>query len=1122
MLSEIPSVRRVTPRALSAAVALFQLVCAATPGSAAAASRPTTVDLFSDDANDVEVVLDHVTYTSSGTCPSGSGSISELHLFGHDLTAAAAAAPAVPFRNMCFDAAGNVSGVSVTLSSDFSTPSLFSGIGLTLASGTTLTVLAGSSAATSSTPGVSGCGTQYCLSFSGSITFALPLRDAQGSQAQAQLSNTTLLLQQGKFVLNAPHMQLKNALSDGKAHLGGFAFTLTDISLQMERDNGQTKQFLLTVQHPQVDVPLPVPGLLSQDGKGITVQADSLAINQSGELQIKNGVATANCAAGAAAGSCGIQIDLASPLGFTLKTTQVKFSKPFDSADTSVTNQFRLSNTQLLLPDMLPDADSAGSASPARIALAVQSESNGDWDPTHSPVAKLTIPHDVNIGWNGFKVQIPQGSAAVVDFSGTSGDATEPAALATSWQGVYVKSAKLLLPPLFGQCPGGNQSCAIASEGPVIVAATDLSIGSGGVSVAVNVTSPTAIHIAGFNASLKDVALAIVNNHVDAKNMKIDAIVSLPALGDTNWGMQFTDSGSFVLSLQNASLDPPFFGGSDIAGIHLDLTGATLTLPAVKGDPGAVNLTGLLTFKAGSTGSELAASLGGLAVPFKDLGIDTNGKFILPAAGQFTLPHPVSVDLKVMKLEMSSFTAGNDSSTNKPYLLFTGGVQVGEGLPVSADVDFDGIEIQTDGKIKMHGLEVKADVAGVLRFDASLQHFDATTMNWNAGSRPDGCWQGRTKAVGCIKGNMKLSLNLGGLSLGQGQDGFSFAAAQGAWLFVGGMGIPGPGIVLGQSGLSLYRFSGGVGYKNVLADPSDQVSAGAQIGDSKYIIYLDPNAPGDDLLFSIGTGLGTSDGGFNFYADAVATLTTDPFKLDFNARAKFQELMSTSFESASRAAYMDIQYSAPDTLHATASADIYYESRSLDLVDAHGALDLLVSPTETHLFLGWPPDKNPITVNVGISGIEKFTFSGGLGVHIIGSQLDVDHDPSNTQNTGPWFAADLNWHGEIGPISADVGGFADISLYKSPSGSVGIASAVGSVYARGQADFGPFSASAEGSLALAYVAAGNQVTLHDPDGTPKQVAAGNGGVIYVDGEVEGCGSVLGGSICKSIDVSDTL
>jgi hypothetical protein len=1109
-------------RAPVAALALLQLAFAAVPRGATAAARPTTVNLFSDSANDVEVVLDNVTYNSTGTCPSGSGSISELHLFGHDLTAAAAAAPAVPFRNMCFDAAGNVSGVSITLNAAFTTDSVFNGIGLTFGSGTTLTVLAGSNTATSSTAGAQSCATQYCLSFSGSITLALPLRDAQGNQAQAQLTNTTLLLQQGKFVLNAPHMQLKNALSDGKASLGGFAFTVSDISLQVERTNGQTRQFLLTVQQPQVDVPLPIPGLLSQDGKGITVKADSLAINQSGELQIKNGVATANCAAGATA-TCGIQVDLASPLGFTLKTTQVKFSKPFDSTDTSVSGQFRLSNTQLLLPDILPDADAPASAASTRIALAVQSESNGDWDPTHSPVAKITIPRDIDIGWNGFKVQVPQGTAAVVDFSGTAGDPTEPTALGTTWQGVYIKSAKLLLPPLFGQCPGGAQDCAIASEGPVAVAATDLSIGSGGVSVGVNVSSPTQIHIAGFNAVLRDVALAIANNHVDAKNMKIDASVSLPALGNTNWGMQFTDSGSFVLSLQNASLDPPFFGGSDIAGIHLDLTGATLALPAIKGDPGSVNLSGLLTFKAGTTGSELAASLGGLTIPFKDLGIDTSGKFILPAAGQFTLPHPVSVDLKVMKLEMTSFTAGNDSATNKPYLLFTGGVDVGEGLPVSADVDFDGLEVQTDGKVKMHGLEVKADVAGVLRFDASLQHLDAGTMNWNAGSRADGCWQARSKAVGCIKGTMKLGLNLGGLSLGQGQDGFSFIAAQGAWLFVGAMGIPGPGIVLGQSGLSLYRFSGGVGYKNVLADPSDQVSASAQIGDPKYIIYLDPNAPGDDLLFSIGTGLGTSDSGFNFYADAVATLTTDPFKLDFNARAKFQELMSTSFESASRAAYMDIQYSAPDTLHATASADIYYESRSLDLVDAHGALDLLVSPSETHLFLGWPPDKNPITVNVGISGIEKFTFSGGLGVHIIGSQLDIDHDPSNTSNTGPWFAADLNWHGEIGPLSADVGGFADISLYTNPSThSVGIASAVGSVYARGQADFGPFSASAEGSLALAYVAAGNQVTLLDPDGTPKQVSAGNSGVIYVDGEVEGCGSVLGGSICKSIDVSDTL
>jgi hypothetical protein len=617
--------------------------------------------------------------------------------------------------------------------------------------------------------------------------------------------------------------------------------------------------------------------------------------------------------------------------------------------------------------------------------------------------------------------------------------------------------------------------------------------------------------------------------------MKLDASVKLPSLDWTNWGMQLTDSGNYVLTLEDTSLDPPFFGSAagQIAGIHLDLTGASLELPATQGDPGSVMLSGVLSFKVGSSAGELANALSGVSVPFKDLGIDTNGKFILPTSGQFTLSHPVSIDLKVMKLELTSFTAGNDAQPgNTPYLLLTGGVQAGDGLPVSAEVDFDGLEVRGGGVLKMHGLEVKADVADVLRLDASLEHYDASDMHWSTPGL--GCWKAKQQPISCIKGNMKLGLNLGALSLGDGQEGLMFSSAQGAWLFTGKMSLPAP-IELGQSGMSLYGFQGSVGYKGQIPDQSDGVNNNLLFGDPNYVVYLNPSLPGDDLLFSIGTSLGTSppDSGFTFYADTVATLTLDPFKLDLNARAMFQEPPGTDFSKADRAAYMDIQYSAPSTLHATASADLYYATRSLDIADAHGSMDLLLSPDEMHLFLGWPPDTNPITLNIGVGAVEKFTFSGGLGIHLRGSQLSTDQDPANPQNTGPWFAATLNWHGTMASVlTADIGGSADISLTQATStiaacntqvSAYSIATAVGTVYARGQADFGPFSASAEGWLGFAYLGPDQQVNLGDPDsGNSRAIKAPCSGEFYAEGKVEGCGSVFGGSVCKSLDVSDTL
>jgi hypothetical protein len=81
---------------------------------------------------------------------------------------------------------------------------------------------------------------------------------------------------------------------------------------------------------------------------------------------------------------------------------------------------------------------------------------------------------------------------------------------------------------------------------------------------------------------------------------------------------------------------------------------------------------------------------------------------------------------------------------------------------------------------------------------------------------------------------------------------------------------------------------------------------------------------------------------------------------------------------------------------------------------------------------------------------------------------------------------------------------------------------VGCVAASGQADFGPFSASATGVLTLAYLARNQSVNLPTADGGNQTITASNGDEIYVDGEVRGCGSVFGLSKCLNLDVSDTL
>ncbi len=1058
---------------LGLGVVLLSLAAGLAPQMSWAQADPTTVTLFSDTASNSELVLDSVAYAAGSNCAtggqSGTGHIASLVLFGHDLTVVGGLAPAVPFQNLCIDAAGHVIGGSVKLSSDFATPLIFSGFGLTLGQGTTLTVTNRADASCKSIP---------CLRFKGTnITLGLPLHDVSGQALQVMLPEGSLILQSGgAFSLNANGMKLKNAAT---ARLGGFAVDIDeqkDIDLTLSRAQGQMSALNLKVNGPHVHVPLPIPGLLSQDGKGVDLQADWVAVNQAGEIQIKNGQAAH------------VDLDLASPLFFALHADSVKFDKPFDGNDKSVPSDCKLTGATLKLPDLVRDA---GSGQP--ITLALQSP----WDVTTSPVISISLPGDVAIGWNGFQVVIPksQGNAAniVVDLSSTAKGGGEPAAVPESWQGLYVKNASFALPPLFTAADGGA----------VTLEARDLAIGSGGVSVYVDAQNINqSIQIADvFTATLKDVSLQITDNHVDPQKMKIDASVTLgSAFRDPlQWAMEFTDSGNLVFSLTDPNLHlASFAGAQDIAGIDLAIASATFQLPDAN-MPALLKLDGQLTLNAAGAISDFAKGLAGLSIGFKDLGVDAKGHFAMPDAGFIELPHELDVDLKLMQLQLKKLVLGLDPG-DKPYLSFTGGVQVGAGLPVGAEGDFEGLKVASNGSVSVGAVEVKADVADVMRIDASVSR------------APGGCLKAANSPIDCLKGDMTFQVSAGPLSTGPNGDGFTFAAAQGAWLATGNWSLGPAGIPLGDNGISLFGFKGGVGYKAQL--PDSQPNPYSQLGESDYVVYLDPSAPGTDLLFNIGTTIGTSDGCFNFCGDGSLTVQTAPaFKLDLNIRGKLQELFNTTYEKANRTVTADIQYTPPDTLHATALADVYYPLRSVAAFEAHGSLDLLLSPQKQHLFLGWPVDVNPITVKVGIPPLNVNEYSGGLGVELAGAE--------RAGYAAPWFAAGLSRTLQIGPLSGSIGGTVDITLDHT---SGAITAFDGKVYAQGVADFIVFSATAKAWLDATYAVQGTSVTITIPYSSPSgsEVVQLPYDEFVVQGDLQGCATSMGESVCKTIGISEDL
>ncbi|HEV2701646.1 MAG TPA: hypothetical protein VGV09_08455, partial [Steroidobacteraceae bacterium] len=476
-------------RALLITLAGITAYAGSVAAQAATPAQPSTVTLFSDAASNSQLIL--TIAQISGSCPgagqSGTGQIASLVLFGHDLTAAGATPP-VPFQNLCIDATGNVIGGSVRLASDFSTPLIFAGLGLTLGQGTVLTV-------TGQTDSV--CHSSPCLKFSGSnIQLALPLRDSAGSAAQVVLPDGSLAIAAASgFNLKAQGLQLRNALANGSVGLGGFTFSVNGgIDLDIARAGGVTQTMTVTVHQPQVSVPVPIPGLLSQDAQGMTLKADSVAVNKSGQIRIAHGTAQH------------ISLPLAAPLDFILQADAVSFDKRFDDQDTVVTkNDCVLSGAKLTLPAIVSDA-----ANNRVVVNIVGAEPGGGWDVTKTPVLAIDTP-DIRLAWSGFGVQIPAGTKnLILDLSNSARDSGEAAGLDAGWQGIYVAKANLLLPKTFSE---GSSDVSLQTTG--------LAIGNQGLSVSVDANFPggRTVQVAGgFAATLHDVSLKVVNNHLDAQD----------------------------------------------------------------------------------------------------------------------------------------------------------------------------------------------------------------------------------------------------------------------------------------------------------------------------------------------------------------------------------------------------------------------------------------------------------------------------------------------------------------------------------------------------------------------------------------------------------------------------
>ncbi len=407
------------------------------------------------------------------------------------------------------------------------------------------------------------------------------------------------------------------------------------------------------------------------------------------------------------------------------------------------------------------------------------------------------------------------------------------------------------------------------------------------------------------------------------------------------------------------------------AGLHWSLFGADLNLAAGSvhvQDTGQSQLllTGTLKFPK-------LPDIQDVELAFKDLEVGTNGTF---GPQELSLVHPCDMDLKVLSVHVSKLTYNAESK----HILLDGSVKLPDSLPLQAEVGFQGLDIQPSPlKLTINGMHIEAGVLGV-------GHVAADIVD-------NGDWP-EQNLHHVLAGDAKLSID----ALGSGIGAKFLIADQGAWLVAANIDIPGGIPFPPPIPLQIVGFGGGLGHNVVLsstANPGDlrsyQFSDGSWLAQARCSISTpDHTLLWGDLILTVGL----PEFSLNLHGDmALAT------RRDSNPHPDFASL--------DRHATADITWDGPHrTFRAGGNLDYYFPSRSLNLCEAHGGLDLLVSPVEGHLFVGWPINERPVQLRL-LGGV--FNVKGGIGLTL--------YDPAHET----WLKGAFDESLDLGIIKGDVG-----------------------------------------------------------------------------------------------------
>ena len=728
-----------------------------------------------------------------------------IHVAGKDLPADV---PSVPMVAFSADASGYVNGGSATVGADHKLTNLFgTGLDIKIQTGTKLTA---------TTAGI----TLDKASGSGGVVLVLPLKDSTGKKTEIDIAPLSI----GRD--GAIHIKTRVARAVSVGLPGGISLSAAALTVDYKHTPGSdSDDAQITLE--TVDVTAPIPCVLTQNPAPLKLQVATASVNTDGQVSFTGAkLSQTAMARSAPAQVAGARSFAAANAGFPLRIPLMKpadfvlILNKLDDVNLSMTDNVPSALTITcdleLPPSFTATAGGSDRVTAKGVMLGIQAGGGFSASVGEMPVAFF----------KGFGVHIHN---ATLDLS----DATSPVGApgGNPWEGLFLQDAEFVLPETIKLGANGSGS----ANAPKL-AITDSWIDNNGFTGKVALTDGT-LTVEDFAVKLKTLDVQVQRNSV--KNCDIAGSLTINSLGGTiDVDAAVADSGIASLHLKTGKIT------SDKFHADMELQNGTIqrTVDAGGNAKTVLALSGNWRFN-----DDAPETIRGLAVQVKDLLIGSDGQFALDSLW-IDMPESANLDFDVVTLEADRIGFGGiDTDTDGPWIGFTGSVGIGGDLPVQASADFDGLKIYKSGKINVGRIGVDCDIKDIIHITGYIEQStgeltrtiitDANGQNPVTNLNADGSFaHPESKVTNLVVNGKPMTLLSGRVAiqlpiLGGGDGGpggeVEFMIARNCWFAMGSFSSTTPLIPLGQSGMAIYGFGGGVGY-NITSEKPNAVGIPAR------------------------------------------------------------------------------------------------------------------------------------------------------------------------------------------------------------------------------------------------------------------------------------------------------